>query len=359
MTYGSYTRAIVLRGRRLPMPCDPDASIFAPGRSSSSSSTGMTSSSSSWSGQLDTMDTTIHAQLLLLGEVSPVIGAAKIFIEEEPLHVTSISVSLNSASSAVQSILVYNDDKQYLGRASLDPTVVSNRTYKLTMPTNTFVIGKRDERRVYFRAQLNPRDAGGDSNSAVQISTVTVVGNGEWSSREYTKQSSGSDTFPAFTTARSTITSVKNTLPAEGALVTASNQLVASFEFSGRKTDSSAKIDITALQLQIEQTGGVSISNVRIGVPGLPDRYTCPNTSSLVTCSTIPDSFGSVTDGPKTITVYADITATDVQHASLRLTINDPGSASTAGAVSYSDGTNTFTWIGLDAPVAQGTRWKY
>lgn len=362
-TLGSYSRAIILRGRRLPMPCNPDTSIFAPGRSSSSSSsssTGMSSSSSSiWSGQLDTMDTTIRSQLLLLGEVSPVIGATKLFIEEEPLHVTSISVTLNNGSSTIQSLMVYNDDKQYLGRATLDPTVAGNRTYKLTIPTNVFVVDKRDERRLYFRAQLSSRDAGGESNLDVQIDTVTIQGNGEWSSRKYTKQSSGTDTFPAFATARSTVTKVTNTMQPEGALVVGSNQLIGSFKFEGRKTDASAKIELQTLQFTIEQTGGVSLSNVRIGVPGLPDRYSCPNSSSLVTCSNIPDTFGSLTDEAKTITVYADITANDPQHASLRLTLNDPGSAFGAGALSFSDGTNTFNWIGLDAPIVQGTRWKY
>lgn len=332
---------------------------------SSSSSSGQTSSSSSSSSfpnrALDPLtDSVVRSQFVLLGETSAMIGAAKFFIEEEPLDVTAISVNLVSDVATVQSLLVYDDDRRYLGRATLNTATSStNRNYRLEIPVGMFTVGKREDRSVYFRAQLASKDAGGIGQQSVQISNVTVQGNGGWSNRAYTKQSAGSDVFPVFVTSRSTIVSVANAGQANAALVTGTNQQIGMFTFTGRKTDSSAKINLTDLVFQIEQTGQVTLSNVKIGTPGIPDRTSCLVSGSLATCDNIPESLGSMTDLPRTITVYGDVTAGDTMHASLRLTLNESGSSSTDGSVTWTDGTSIFTWVAVDSPVVLGTYYKY
>lgn len=330
--------------------------------SSNSSQTSSSSSSSSFPNRaLDPLtDSVVRSQFILLGETSPMIGAAKFFIEEEPLDVTVISVNLVSDITTVQSLLVYDDDRRYLGRATLNTATSStNRNYRLEIPVGMFTVGKREDRSVYFRAQLASKDAGGIGQQSVQISNVTVQGNGGWSNRAYTKQSAGSDVFPVFVTSRSTIVSVANAGQANAPLVTGTNQQIGMFTFTGRKTDSSAKINLTDLVFQIEQTGQVTLSNVKIGTPGIPDRLNCLVSGSFATCADIPESLGSMTDLPRTIAVYGDVTAGDTMHASLRLTLNDAGSSSTDGSVTWTDGTSNFTWVAVDSPVVLGTHYKY
>lgn len=336
--------------------------------SSSSSSSRSSSMSSSSSSRMflppdPISDTSIRSQFLLLGDVSPVLGSVKLFLNEEPLRIEEVSINLAIAATSVDSILVYDEDKRFLGRATVN-NAVSGSNYRLIVPTGALTVPKSDETRLYFRAELKSRDNGGVSGQDVQIADVTVTGDGEWSNRPYTKQSTVTDTFLAFETARAAITNVKNAGPTNAALVPATNQLIGSFTFEGRKTDSSAETKLQTIRFQIEQTGGVSLSNVKIGLPGVPDRHNCTVSGTEVVCSSIPSMFGTVmvgtvTDGPLTINVYGDITATDTQHASLRLTINDPGSTSSSGAVTWTDGTATFTWVGLVQPVVQGTRYSY
>lgn len=340
-----------------------EAGVYSSSSSSSSSFSSSVSSSSSSVGNrpLDPLtDTAIRTQFALLGETSAILGAASFFIEEEPLDVTAISVNLASAVPTVQSLLVYDSDRRYLGRATLNTSTSStNRNYRLELPAGTFVVGKREQRGVYVRAQLSTKDAGGLSGQSVQISNVVVEGDGVWSSSAYTKQSSVSDVYPVFVTSRSAILSVVNAGPVNAPLVTGTNQLLGSFTFNGRKTDSSAKINVTDLVFQIEQAGQVTLSNVKIGTPGIPDRHNCLVGASTVTCTAIPESFGSLTDGPRTISVYGDIVAGNSTNASLRLTLNEPGSSSTSGSVTWTDGTSSFLWLGVDAPVAMGTYYKY
>lgn len=337
--------------------------IFASSSSSSSrmSSRSSFSASSMHSSSLSSVvlptdpltDTEIRSQFLLLGEVGPIIGAGKIFLSEEPFIVEEISINLSPSASSILSLLVYDENRRFLGRATLQP----GSNYRLEVATNALIIEKSDEHRIYVRAQLSPHNAGGISGQDIAIQNIVVMGSGYWSNYSYTKSST--ETFFTFETARSTITSVANVGPASAGLVASSNQIIGAFRFEGRKTDASAVTEITELRFQIEQTGGVTLSNVSIGMPGIPDRHACTVSSGIITCSAISASFGSLTDAPLTMHVFADVSVPATQNASLRLTINDPGSASSTGAITWTDGSASHTWVGLLQPVVMGTHYSY
>lgn len=336
------------------------SSSMSSSRSSSSSSMPSSSSSVGSVRPMDPIaDTTIRSQFLLLGETGPVIGAAKIFIEEEPIDLTAVSINITAQVQGVQSLLVYDDDQRYLGRATLNTAATTNRNYRLTISPGTFEVGKREERTIYFRPQISPFQSGGEAGHVVQIANVAVEGNGVWSSRNYTKQTSGSDTFVQFVTSRSTITSVKNEGQTEGPLVTSTNQLLGTYTFTGRRSDQSAHIDLTSLNFTVEQTGDISLQNVRLVSVGVPEGYSCTVTSAVVGCSGIPDLYGSLTDAPRTLKLYGDVIASGALHASLRLTLNEAGDPQNAGAISWSDGSTTYSWVAIDSPVVSGTNWKY
>lgn len=341
-----------------------ESGIFA---SSSSSSSRMSSSRSSFStssthsSSLSSVvlptdplsESEIRSQLLLLGDVSPIIGAAKIFLSEEPFIVQEISINLSPSASSIQSLLVYDENRRFLGRATLQ----SGSNYRLEVATNALIIEKSDEHRIYVRAHLSPYNAGGISGQDIAIQNIVVMGSGYWSNHAYTKSST--ETFLTFETARSTITGVTNVGPASAGLVGSSNQIIGAFRFESRKTDASAVTEITELRFQIEQTGGVTLSNVSIGMPGIPDRHACTVSSQIITCSGIPASFGSLTDETLTMQVFADVSVPATQNASLRLTINDPGSASSTGAITWTDGSASHSWVGLLQPVVMGTYYSY
>ncbi len=332
------------------------ASSMSSSRSSYSSSRSSVSSSPL---SLDPRsDTEIRSQFLLLGEVGAILGAGKIFIQEEPIVVTEILVNLTAENSSVQSLLLYDDDRRLLGRATLDPSASTNRTYKAVLASTTFRIAQREERRIYVRADVKSRTAGGQSNQIVQISAIVVKGNGEWSSHPYSVVSSGSETFPEFLTARSMFTSITNA-GASTATILSGARTLGSFTFLGRKSDASAHLDLTDLTFDIGQTGGVTVSGPTLGADGSPDRFPCTVTGTQIVCTAIPDTYGSATDGSKTLALYGTVSISDPEHASFRLTLNETGSADTAGAASWSDGTTNFDWIALPGPLAEGTYFRY
>ncbi|MDD5054854.1 MAG: hypothetical protein PHZ00_01135 [Candidatus Peribacteraceae bacterium] len=350
-------------------PCDPRFLLKRqPIRSSSSSSSSAAASSpgsSSSSGAasssgMDRDDTTIRSQFLLLGETGPVIGAAKAFLYEEPLDVTAVSVTLTTdVASTISAMLIYDDAGHLIGRATLTAVGSSVRTYRLPLPHGSFIIDKATERGVYVRPEVRSRDGGGLGNLTVKIDTISFEGSGVWSNQSYVRPSSGTNQFPTFVTARSVLTSVTNAGDLNGSLVTGTSRTLGAFRFEGRSRDASPRLAIRDLTFTIEQTGGVQLSNVRLMIPGFSEMWSCAAGVSAVTCSALSDTFGSMSDGPRELQLVGDISADDPLNASLRLTLNEPGSAVSSGSVTWTDGTSTFTWVPVAAPVAAGTMWKY
>ncbi len=324
--------------------------------SSSSSSMSSTSmSSSSRSGTYDPLtDVSVRSRIALLGQTSPVLASANFFSNNEPLNVTSLDISLNAANNSIDSFLVYDSDGRSLGTAVRQGT---SNTYRVTFPTGTLRLDRRVDHSVYIRARLKANDAGGVSGEGLEIATVQITGTGEWSNDTY--NSSSSDTFPAFAVSRAMITSVTNAGPANNLITNGNDQLLATFAFNTTTSDSQARVRLQTLRFQVQATAGVTLSNVELRQEGSDAVIPCNIASNIVTCTSIPETFGTIT-GTENIRVYGDVNVpANANNPSLSLTINEPGSPTVAGDITWSDGTSTFTWIGnASAPVVRGTQFQ-
>jgi hypothetical protein len=156
-------------------------SSSAPSSVSSVSSSAISSSASSAT-QTDTFpDTDVRSQFLLLGETGPVLGGFKVFLYEEPFSVTAIQVNVNITGNAIDSLLVYDESRVYLGRATSTASTSTQRTYRLELRNGSLTIPQRAERSFYVRPVLMRRDAGGTSGLVARIQNATFEGNGYWS----------------------------------------------------------------------------------------------------------------------------------------------------------------------------------
>lgn len=298
------------------------------------------------------LDGAVRSQHLLLGEVTPIIAGARLFSNLEPIDSTEVEVLLGSSATSVSQLLIYDETGRYLGPA----TRTSSTVYTLNLADGALQIPYRAEVSVYVRARLKDKDSGGIAGQDIQVDQVTVRGNGAWSGQEYGRSST--DTFSVFQSARGVITAIQNAGGPESVLVEGPGQELGQFRFSAKRSDPSARVRVTELRFQIESYGGVSLSNVVLRLAGNPDGTACDVISGEVVCSSIPDSIGSIGTEPATLRVYGDVTLATAGDAFLRLTINDPGTPFDAGALTWTDGTATFTWIGFDQPVVRGTSLK-
>jgi hypothetical protein len=309
-------------------------------------------------GVLDTLPApVVQSAILLLGQVSEPIAAARVFPNAEPLDATEISIRLTDPAPTVESILVYDDDKVFLGRASLDPSDSLGRTYRLSMRNGSFVVPHREERSVYVRALVKAKDNGGTSGAEVRVDRIVVSGDGSWSNTEYNEQTT--DTFPTFETARARITSIQNVGAAAGILVGGTQQ-IASIKFRGEESDSAADLRITGLTFQIEKSTGIDLVNVNVHVEGSDTQTSCSVSSSTVTCGSIPAINGSIGTGEITLRVTGEvIIGGGLSKGFLGLTLVEGGSPSDAGSITWTDGTTTFNWVPFETPVVRGTLWSF
>ena len=255
---------------------------------------------------------------------------------------------------------VYDHDGKLIGRATLDATVSGKTRYQLNVKNHDIVIPKRERYSFYVRGLLRSQESGGTSGGSVQIDSMGVSGIGDWSNRDYQQFTSG-ETFAKTTVARSAITTVSIAGDDNAILVVGPDTEIGAFYLEGATGHSAAKLQVTAIDFQIGSVGGTTITNVTMKVDGSPERHSCIVSSTTLTCSNLPASFGTLDDSPRTLRIFADITVPDVsQSAGLQLSINDPGTIGSPGDITWTDGVTIFTFVDIGRqPVARGTYYSY
>lgn len=301
-------------------------------------------------------DRTQTSNFLRLGTTSPVLGAAKIFNNLEPFDVTDITVTFTGPVPSVDQVRLYDSaDGRYLGGASADPSDAS--VFTLHLAGGTFVTPKREERSLYARVVLSSFTSGGASGEDVQIDHFTFEGVGSWSTKTYSQSST--DTFSAFETARSTFTEIENAGPAYLSLVSGTDRTIGSWRFSGMRGDGSADLRVTDIAANLGTSGIVTLTNIELGASGLTERHSCSLAGSAINCTSIPDSFTSVSNGvsgSRLLTLYADIDVSgSSKNAGVQVSLTPAGTPSSAGAITWTDGTTSFDWVPFDQSALQGT----
>ncbi|MBU0458393.1 S-layer homology domain-containing protein [Patescibacteria group bacterium] len=304
-------------------------------------------------------DLSTDASFLLLGNTTPVLGSIEVFNNSEPFDVSKITIIFTAGSSlnSVQAIHVYDEDGLYLGRANKDSSA-GNRHFVLNLKSGSWSLEKREERYIYVRAQLSEDQQGGVSGEELEVSAIQIEGSGMWSNKTYNQ--STTDDFNSFQTGRSDVIGITNAGAATDLLVAGTNILIGEFRFEGRTVSGTADLEITDIVFTIGANDDVAVSNMQLGSEGSTDRINCTIVSNKGTCSTIPDYLGSFEKAPRIIQIFGDVTIpAGALRPSLQLSINNPGSIGSAGDLTWTDGSSSFTWVPTGTPVVRGTYFNW
>lgn len=298
--------------------------------------------------------------ILVLGNVTHILAAASLFANDEAIIVDEFLIDLVSGNSSLEAMNIYDHDGKFIGRATLDGSVSGGTRYHLPISNQNIRLPHRDDYSFYVRGVLRPEDQGGVSGGSIEVDEMGITGVGFWSNRDYEEWTSG-ETFSESAVARSTISDIRNAGDSTGNLIEGSGQEIGAFFFAGATGHSSADVKITAIDFTLGVTGGTTVSNAYLRADGSSDTHSCTVGGSTISCSSLPDLFGKIDDGSRTLRLYGDIAIPNAsQSAGLQVSINDPGSIGSAGDITWSDGTTTFTWIDTpNQPVARGTYYSY
>jgi len=336
---------------------DGTTSSSSSSRSSSSSSrtSSMSSSSrssSSFARDPDT-DISVRSDFLLLGQATPVLGAVNVFPSNEDINLERVTVRFTNDSSAIENLRMYESDTgRFLGTASRQSAGV----YVVNIPTGTIILPRREDTSIYVRAMLRDVDSGGTGGQTIRIDRITIEGTGESSNDDYAVDSTA--TFQTFQVTPAAITKISLT----GGLTTSlfqsgQNQILGSFDFDAVSTDSRYVPRVTSLVFTVNASAGVTLSNVELTIPGTDTSSPCTVSSNTITCSSIPASIGTI-DNSQVIRLVADVDSAGTSNPFLQVSLQEAGTPTSAGAITWTDGTNTYTWISSDTPIVRGIKYE-
>ncbi len=329
-------------------------------RSSTSSMSSRSSSSMSSSSRSSTSsamsEVTVRSHILLLGELSPAIAAADFFSSLEPVDIGDIDITLASGVTSIQSLLIYDEFGTQIATASR--VNGSNTQFHADIPFGSMLLPYKEERFVYIRARLKSDSDGGVSGEDLRVTEIEVTGEGRWSSEEY--RNSTTETFPTFETALARITAVENAGPAEGGVVISGpGRTLGEFRFTADTPESLNPARLTSLTFTAEMSNGITLSNVMLRNTDNSTSTACSVSSTTITCSGIDQSIGII-DMTRTVRLVGDV-ALDPSFTGdrmLRIVIDQPGTPSSAGAITWTDGETTFTWVDFMQPVVRGAMYE-
>jgi len=299
-------------------------------------------------------DLSVRSNMLLLGETTPVLGAVDFFAAQEPIDIDTVRVRFSNDPSSIQQVRAYaEDDGRLLGTSFRSGT----GEYEIAVPTGTLVLPHRKETGIYVRALLKPADSGAEGGQIVQIERIEMDGDGLWSDSEYTVAST--ETFLQSETSPAAITGfTRGSALASSAFVGGPSVALWEYVVSGRTTDADFEPALTSLSFRVAKSSNVTLSSARLTVPDSGAESDCTVATGVITCANIAEGVGSV-DGTRRIRLVADVEYSGSGgDPFLQATLQEGGTPSSAGDIVWTDGTTTYEWLPIDAPVARGILYR-
>lgn len=298
------------------------------------------------------------SHFLLLGEKGPVIATIKVTPQDEPVHVRTVQITLTAEVSSVSSLEVFDEFGFHLGVATLDLEASASRNvFTLNLSAEQAYAIERQETVIFaVRPITKDEDTGGTSGQTAKVSSITPTAVGIWTSRSNTVSTSGTD-FQQHQTANAILYRIERSGKEMNTFTTGTAKAIGAFTFEARK-NSDGNPALQTLSFSVSAPSEVLLSTVSIRGNDSDTSHSCTVASATITCSSIPSSIGSL-QSLRIITVYADI-ALSSSHPDpfLQIELNQPSRPGSPGAITWTDGVTSFTWVPFDSPVAQGTLWK-
>lgn len=332
--------------------------------SSSSSAESLSSYSSSSSESSESSDSSVSSSMfpatshfLLLGHRTPVLMDGQFTLEEES-ELRQVTVELFDDIESFSVLELVNEDGDILATLTLDSFDSEDTTWRTSLPEGERAILPLGGNRLGIRAVM--KEAGqGSAGELVDFDRfyLEVVAVESRDSRQVLPIDLHR---PMHQTALSQIVTVENSGGVSGDMTPGTLRTVGSFSFEAQFT-TGAILDLEELSFSVTKSG-VTASNWRIGSPSPIQQESCAldnGNSAIVVCPVIPDSLDTIGSAPRTLMLFADISLSEgAQGAFIQASLADSGGVGSNGDVQWTDGSARFTWVDLDAPMAEGTLWR-
>lgn len=333
------------------------AASSASSTSSVSSSSSLPSSSPSSSSASSLSDFPARSRFLMVGAWSPPLASATFVSSLEPAMLRFATVKLKKEITSISRMELIGSDGHTIGLLTLDPADSDNLTWKGTFQSGALLLPQNAERTVGIRVLLKDRDSGGKSEELVQVDTFTIEVVGQWSQNSY-NSASQNFSFPQHQTTQALITAVRSLLPSQGVLPVGTQQLIASFSFSGAAVPIVSP-RIESIDFSVNKSSTIAVSSWKLMRADGTDKVPCSVSQSVVSCLTLPVETGTIGSQPLVLNLYGDVAVDQgATYPYLEVDLGQPGALGVNGAIRWTDGSGHYNWVPLSNPIATGTRWQ-
>lgn len=329
--------------------------------SSSSTSSSVSSSSSSSSASV-AHDFPARSRFLIAGERSHPVASANFFANLEPLYVRGAIVKLFNDIDGIDSMYVIDSTGVEIGQIYLDKIYDSSeKTWRGTFPASatSYKIPKSEQRTIGVELRMKPRNQGGTSEEMVQVDSLSLTTEGEWTQNSATVVQNILP-YPKHQTAMGRIVSIQNAAAESEALPLGANNILAAFRIGGSAVEG-ATLRIEHLEFQVSKSPSVNVANWRLTMPDTSDSWPCSVNDTVVSCSSLPTWLGTLGSGQSSriFRLMGDVTLSPgYTDKNMQISVSQPGGVDQLGSVRWTDETGHFNWVELDSPLARSTRFN-
>lgn len=330
-------------------------------RSSSSSLSSSRSSSSSAPISYETInfpEFPSRSRLLLAGTQSEPIADGQIVADRESVIVRGATLTLKSAVRSIDAMFLIDDYGREIGRLTPESADATGKTWKGTFDPNGYDIESGKTANVGIVVKVKPYQQGAVSQETLEVQSLKLSLFGT-TTRTLVESALTHPFFPKSQTTFARITLVESTLPERDTLPQGTQKLLASFGFKGDVV-AGASLELKELVFDVSSED-VLVQHWQLGTTGNASRVPCTMSGNRVTCSGVPAWLGSIgsSSAYRTVQLFGDVSATaESVHPYIQVSLNAAGSPDVAGAIRFTDGGTSFSWIEQNSPLAHGPMWE-
>ncbi len=325
---------------------------------SSLSSSSLSSSSSKSSASSTTALFPAISRFAVAGTLTSTLTEGTIETPSEDIRVRTVEVELRDQVRSLESLVLVDETGREL--APLELRFYSNNDkvhWRADLAEDSSVILAKDSNiRVGIRARMRTGTGGALSNEILEVRSVQVATTGVSTNTLY-YFSADSNQILTHQTSFGKLTMIRSDLGTQLQQAAGEGRLLGRFAVTG-EASAGAQVRLQNLYFML-QTTDVNVSNIRIYPVGQSTTQSgCAIESQaigrLVICL-IPTTAQLMSSTPVVFEVAGDVTVAGAkQSGTLQLVTPGPGSVTVVGAASWSDGTETFSWVESDKIVESG-----
>lgn len=325
--------------------------------SSISSSSSLSSASSSSSSSSSSVSMEVRSHFLLLGKTTPLLVDGLFTSETEDALVRSAELELFASVDSIDTMILLdpagNQIMELTRRGTGDE--LEKQFEGTASEASAYRMPKGQNVRLGLKAKLKPQSSGGGSNEMFELYSWSVRLQGVESGTYY-QPAMLDEHKPPHQTALGRITSVTNTVGSAISVTQGMNKLLGTFRVTA-ETLTGVTLTIKEANFLLE-TNAVNLSRPRIGGVHAAEQQDCATERATVvriTCPVIPESRSVLSSGSGSVSLYGDLELqSGSDNGSIRIIPDGRGGIGSFGALRWTDGGGTFTWIEFDVPLESG-----